>query len=269
MSPAELDLPVLLTPEHIRRREFVTARRGYDAEQVRDYLEQVAIQVEEMEAMLQRARMEAESAQRARSVPRSDPYERLAQRVVGVLRSADSEAEKVRRQATAEAEAILREARAEADRIRIEAQAGAEAARTEADRALRVARERADRTVSGLSTRRDELVGQLAQMQERLVGVAKELEEAIDRPGDEETGETSDAERRIPDTWAGWAEPTPPAPDKEPEDVPPEPDRSPPSHINLEDESEDRPDELFSSETVDLTFPEIPPLDLDWDDEDD
>jgi cell division initiation protein len=270
MSPAELDFPVLLTPEHIRRREFVTTRRGYDPEQVRFYLEQVAMQVEEMEAMLRQARADAGSAQRAQPMPRSDPYEQLAQRVGSVLRAADAEADKVRRQAQVDTEAILREARSEAKRIRIDAQARAEEARAEADRALREARERADRTISGLSSRRDEVVGQLAQMQERLVGVAKELEEAIERRGEEEPSEPADdAAPKVADTWAGWAQPTMHGPEQA--DQAPQPQASPPSHINLE-ESEDESEELFSSEpseTVDLTFPEIPPLDLDWDDEDD
>ncbi len=46
MSSTNLDLPVLMSADQIRRREFVTTRRGYDPEQVRAYLEQVAEQVE-------------------------------------------------------------------------------------------------------------------------------------------------------------------------------------------------------------------------------
>jgi len=245
MSPAELDLPVLLTPEHIRRREFVTTRRGYDPDQVRDYLEQLAMQVEAMEGMLQEARLEAESALQSQA-SRDDPYERLARRVGDVLRSADQEAARIRR-----------EAGEEADRVRLDAQTRAEEARAEAERHLRSARERADRTIAGLSTRRDELVDQLSQMQERVIGVARNLEEAIERrDAADDVREIPDAEpgrpARIADTWAGWAEPTLQGPD--PQVTPQEP----------------QAEELFtSSETVDLTFPEIPPLDLRWDDEDD
>ncbi len=256
MSPAELDLPVLLTPEHIRRREFVTTRRGYDPDQVRDYLEQLAVQVEAMESMVQDARLEAESALQAQT-SRADPYEQLASRVSDLLRSADQQAARIRREAGEEADRVLREARAEADRVRFDAQTRAEEARAEAERHLRSARERADRTIAGLSTRRDELVQQLAQMQERVIGVAKELEDAIERPDAvddvREIPETEPGQpATIADTWAGWAEPTMQGPG--PQDTPPEPPA----------------EELFtSSETVDLTFPEIPPLDLAWDDEDD
>jgi len=256
MSPAELDLPVLLTADHIRRREFVTTRRGYDPDQVRDYLEQLAIQVEDMAAMVQEARLEAESALQAQA-SRADPYEKLARRVSELLRSADQEAARIRREAGEESDRVLREARAEADRVRLDAQTRAEEARAEAERHLRRARERADRTIAGLSTRRDELVQQLSQMQERVIGVAKELEDAIERrDSGDDVREIPDAEPGRPapiaDTWAGWAEPTVKGPG--PQGPPPE----------------RQAEELFtSSETVDLTFPEIPPLDLAWDDEDD
>jgi DivIVA domain-containing protein len=264
MSPAELDLPVLLTPEHVRRREFVTTRRGYDPDQVRDYLEQLAMQVEAMEAMVREARLEAESALQAQA-SRADPYERLARRVGDLLRSADQEAARIGREASEEADRILREARAEANRVRLDAQARAEEAKGEAERALRSARERADRTIAGLSTRRDELVDQLARMQERVVGVAKDLEEAIERrDGADDIQEIPEAEpgrpQPIADTWAGWAEPRLQGPGSQgqPSETPPEPPARPPG------------EELFTStETVDLTFPEIPPLDLAWDDEDD
>jgi DivIVA domain-containing protein len=257
MSPAELDLPVLLTPEHIRRREFVTTRRGYDPDQVRDYLEQLAMQVEDMAAMVQEARMEVESARHAQA-SRGDPYEMLARRVSDLLRAADQEAARIRREAGEESDRILREARAEADRVRLDAQTRAEEARAEAERHLRRARERADRTIAGLSTRRDELVQQLSSMQERVIGVAKELEDAIERReagGDVERIHAAEPDQPPPiaDTWAGWAQPTM----KEAGHQSPPPD-------------DPQAEELFtSSETVDLTFPEIPPLDLGWDDEDD
>jgi len=104
---------------------------------------------------------------------------------------------------------------------------------------------------------RDELVEQLSQMQERVIGVAKGLEDAIERRDSvDDVREIPEAEPGRPapiaDTWAGWAEPTLQGPG--PQDPPSEP----------------QAEELFTStETVDLTFPEIPPLDLDWDDEDD
>jgi len=62
VSP-DLDLPVLMSADHIRRREFVAIRRGYDPAQVRDFLDHVADQVQEMEALLREARLEADYRQ--------------------------------------------------------------------------------------------------------------------------------------------------------------------------------------------------------------
>jgi DivIVA domain-containing protein len=180
MSATELDLPVLASADQIRRREFVTTRRGYDPDQVREFLERVAVQVQQMEAMIREARLEAESALRASVEPRIDPYEQLSARFTDVIRAADEAAERVHRESREDAERMISEARADADRIRTDAQSKAEEARGSADRALREARDQADRTIAGLSTRREALVGQLAHMQARLLGVAEQLESAIE-----------------------------------------------------------------------------------------
>ena len=179
MSATNLDLPVLISAEQIRRREFVTIRRGYDPDQVRGYLEQLADQVELMRVLLRDAQAEAETAIRTTSQPRHDPYEQLGERVASVIREADHIAETIRGEAHHDAEQVTREARADADRIRTDAQSKAEEARARADAAVRTAREEADRTIAGLATRRDALVDQLASMQERLIGVANDVESAM------------------------------------------------------------------------------------------
>ena len=180
MSTTNLDLPVLISAEQIRRREFVTIRRGYDPDQVRGYLEQLADQIELMRVLLRDAQAEAQSALRTTAQPRRDPYQQLGERVASVIREADQVAETIKTEAHRDAELVTRDARAEADRVRTDAQAKAEDARSQAETALRVAREEADRTIAGLSTRRDALVDQLASMQERLIGVARDLESAMD-----------------------------------------------------------------------------------------
>ena len=180
MSTTNLDLPVLISAEQIRRREFVTIRRGYDPDQVRGYLEQLADQIELMRVLLRDAQAEAQSALRTTAQPRRDPYQQLGERVASVIREADQVAETIKTEAHRDAELVTREARAEADRLRTDAQAKAEDARSQAETALRIAREEADRTIAGLSTRRDALVDQLASMQERLIGVARDLESAMD-----------------------------------------------------------------------------------------
>ena len=180
MSATNLDLPVLISAEQIRRREFVTIRRGYDPDQVRAYLGQLADQIELMRILLRDAQAEAETARRSPTQPRQDPYQLVGERVASVLREADHVAETITSEAHRNAEDVTREARADADRIRTDAQAKAEEARSRAEHAVRTAREEADRTIAGLSTRRDALVDQIASMQERLIGVARDLESAMD-----------------------------------------------------------------------------------------
>jgi len=180
MSATNLDVPVLISAEQIRRREFVTIRRGYDPDQVRAYLVQLADQIELMRVLLRDAQAEAQTARRTTEQPRQDPYQQLGERVASVIREADHAAEAITGEAHRDAERVTREARADADRIRTDAQAKAEEARSRAETAVRTARQEADRTIAGLSTRRDALVDQIASMQERLMGVARDLESAMD-----------------------------------------------------------------------------------------
>ncbi len=279
MSATNLDLPVLISADQIRRREFVTIRRGYDPDQVRAYLEQLADQMEVMRSMMREARLEAETAVRAAAEPRLDPYEQLAARVSNVIREADGAAEKIRTQALSDAEQVTNQARAEADRISTDAQARAEEARERADTAVRLAREEADRTIGGLATRRDALVGQLASMQERLLGVAQDLESAMDvkvsipeiepllawQPSDDEPA-TDHADDEEPRAEASAAH----------EEIRNVDDQSFGTIVvgEAEDVDDDGPsitdpstNELWEgTEAIKLDFPDIPSLDLDWDD---
>ncbi len=277
MSATELDLPVLITSEQIRRREFVTTRRGYDPEQVRDYLENLADQVDLMAGMIRDARMETEALLGNDAEPKADPYELLARRVTGVIRSADETAERFRLEARRDAETLMSEARADAERIRTEARAAADEARAHAERALHEAKEQASRTISGLSTRRDAVVEQLAEMRERLLGVAQDLEATIIEPPP--APDAAAPEIGI-ETATGATEVAPEMPSAPATsngrvvhvmDAAPEPRRSTPAEVpvsiealfaDLDDEGHD---ELWAgTDAAALDVPEIPSLDLDW-----
>jgi DivIVA domain-containing protein len=211
MSSAELDLPLLPSAEQIRRREFATIRRGYDPEQVRDYLQQVAAQVETLEGQLREARLQMESAVQpaaaaelqpqppAETAPTVDPYEQLAGRLTELIRAADGQAEKILREAQAEATRQMTEARSEADRVRTDAQSQAEEARQHGEEVLHHAKAEAERVLSTLSSRREHLVDQLQQMQSRLLGVAQELESALGED-DVDDGFMADPDEATPQT---------------------------------------------------------------------
>jgi DivIVA domain-containing protein len=284
MSATNLDLPVLISPEQIRRREFVTIRRGYDPDQVRDYMEQLADQVALMQTLLREARQEAEAALRATERPRIDPYEELAKRVSGVIREADAAADQIRGGAFRDAERMTHEARADADRIRTDAQARAEELRAAAEAASQDARAQARRTIAGLAERRDALVEQLAAMQERLVAVAHDLERTIEiegppTPESEVAAEVTDAEAAEAEDASAASEPPasstvapPPPPPSEPErviDVTEAEDAHPTPTGSGEDLFSELDDPAYEelwegTQAMRLEMPDIPPLDLDW-----
>ncbi|MGZ8579423.1 MAG: DivIVA domain-containing protein [Actinomycetota bacterium] len=202
---SDLDLPLLPSAEQIRRREFATVRRGYDPDQVRDYLQHVSSQVETLEQELRETRMQTDTkASRTdtevhddagaaasghpsfvaapEAMPDDDGYGRLAERFAEMIRAADEQSTSVLEEAQAEAARILEEARAEADRVRVDAQARAEEARQMGDDELVHAKEEAERILGSLADRRETLVTQMQEMQSRLLSVAKNLEIGIDDP---------------------------------------------------------------------------------------
>lgn len=274
MPTSDLDVPLLPSAEQIRNRTFATVRRGYDPDQVQDYLVAIATQVETLEKDLKQARLNLETASAQAppapmpAAPTEDPYDRISKRFSGLIATADREASR-----------IVEEAMTEADRIRVDAQANAERDKQEGAETLETAREEADRILAGLAARRDLLVGQLQEMQARLLSVAKDLEvsieapaarmiddaidssavdpgsnteEALDRPAPMSSSEP-DGERIEPredDLWVS-ARPRLPAVDSDvgledlfadPEDAVPTQGRDPAADADQDDDSVDIPD---------------------------
>jgi cell division initiation protein len=202
---SELDVPLVPSAEQIRRRMFASVRRGFDPDQVRDYLQHIADQVEQLERGLREARLEADNARsetqgaldaatrrvdaaehrvaELEAKPPQDVYQDVSARLAELLRAADEQSQKLLVEGRAEANRLIAEARVEADRVRGEAQVRAEQARSAGDEALRRARSEADRALAGLAERRTVLVTQLQEMQARLMGVAQDLESTVVDPG--------------------------------------------------------------------------------------
>ena len=195
MSKGDAELPLAVSGEQIRQREFATVRRGYDPAQVRSYLASVAVHLEGVERELIDARARVvqldaaptaahpeatssgdEPLEALPTAPETDPYERLTKRFVGTLATADAEADR-----------IVDDARDEAVRIKAEAQARAEALRSSSARSLIAAQEESDRMLATLAQRREAMLGQLHDMQSRLLSVAEDLEVAFE-PAATDTG---------------------------------------------------------------------------------
>jgi DivIVA domain-containing protein len=303
---SDLDLPLLPSADQIRRRKFATVRRGYDPDQVDDYLKQVAEQVEALETDLRDERLNAarqrpSGAEAPVETPAEAPaaammappvmataaavapeteeaaYERISKRFATVLKSADEEAQKLIDQARAEATKLLDDARAEADRIRVDAQANAEQARAASEAELARAREESDRVLGGLEQRRESLLGQMHEMQSRLLAVAQNLE-IPDGEGAQGAHTAAPAQQSAPEHQPQPA--TPPSsgdgPSAEngvqtvPESQPvKEPAPVPVGQAATESETVDpRYEDMWAStETRQVDIPDLSSLDIDFDDE--
>jgi DivIVA domain-containing protein len=298
---SDLDLPLLPSAEQIRRRQFATVRRGYDPDQVHDYLNQVAQQVEALEGELREQRLtssaldDATSAAPASSMVAAAPagveadaaYDRIGQRLANVLRAADEEAQTMIEQARADAEALLGEAKAEAERVRTDARSNAEQERARSGEELQRARAEADRVLGGLEHRRESLLGQMHEMQSRLLAVAQNLE--IPDGADEVDAGTHVAHEPAPESASPFASAAADAEGPSPTDDgvmsearsaaedEPEPDRRPeekPAPVSVgqgvaEDDAVDpRYEDMWAtpgSRSVDI--PDLSSLDIDFDDE--
>jgi DivIVA domain-containing protein len=267
---SELDLPLLPSAEQIRRREFATVRRGYDPDQVREYLGQVATQVETLEKGLREAKMQADTkgqtpgealagkmatdAAPVGQAPMStdDAYARLTARFGRMIESADKEATAVVDEAKVDATRILDEARSEADRVRLDAQARAEEARQQGNEALAKAKFEADKILGSLATRRESLVSQMQEMQSKLLSVAKDLESAMDERDATQgaiAASSGAPSTPSPGSSASGSKPTPPRRD--------------------DDLVDPRYEDLWASGSKDaaIDIPDLAPIDLDFDDE--
>jgi DivIVA domain-containing protein len=291
---SDLDLPLLPSADQIRRRKFATVRRGYDPDQVDDYLKQVAEQVEALETDLRDERLNAARqppsgaeapAERPAAMTMTPPatataaeteeaaYERISKRFASVLKSADEEAQKLIDQARAESTKLLEDARAEADRIRVDAQANAEQARTTSAAELAKAREEADRVLGGLEQRRESLLGQMHEMQSRLLAVAQNLEipdgdqsQGAHTPGEQPTPSPQPSSSPASTGPADGAEAASPEPAKEPVK---EPAPVPVGQAATEAETVDpRYEDMWATtESRPVDIPDLSSLDIDFDDD--
>jgi DivIVA domain-containing protein len=298
---SDLDLPLLPSAEQIRRRKFATVKRGYDPDQVHEYLNQVAIQVETLETDLRDERMGASSRAGdtvAVAAPKAAPappvaaasmeaaYEQLSKRFASVLKAADAESQALIEKARAESTKLLEDARIEADKIRVDAQANAEEARTKSAAELERAREEADRVLGGLEARREAMLSQMHDMQSRLLNVAKELEVPDDGPAAPGAHAASPA-KTTPAQAASGPKPqppvavTPPPPKTSPTQAP-APTQTPvpvpvaegtPGPIGKATEDDEdlvdpRYEDLWAStEARSVDIPDLSALDIDFDDD--
>ncbi|MGH2649846.1 MAG: DivIVA domain-containing protein, partial [Actinomycetota bacterium] len=127
---------------------FGTVRRGYDPDQVLEYVTRLTDHLDALETEVRR--LQGELSQRdvdeeERAATARDEYEGVGARVADLMRTFDQDVGKLRQDAEAEAERIVAEARAEADRIHQEAEKLRGEAAAKAERVQAKARTEADK----------------------------------------------------------------------------------------------------------------------------
>jgi hypothetical protein len=157
---------------------FKLSRRGFDQEQVLEYIGHLTARLQTVEDLQRRLRSEADQALqqrdaivgqrdealrerdealRERASADTETYEQVSDRVTELLVNLDREVERIRKEAEAEAGQIVTDARSEAHRMRLEAEEARNAAAHEAKQA----REEAARSVADLSAQRNDMLGEL------------------------------------------------------------------------------------------------------------
>jgi DivIVA domain-containing protein len=166
-------------PEEIENKEFLAALRGYDRDEVRAFLQDIADDYRALMDMLQQ-RQPAPS-------PIKDPYDALGAELGQILKVARESGEKLRKKAEAETSTVVARAEQEAKAIRDSVEKAARKQREDADRYARETRSRADREAADKTTRASASVDQLREAEAKLRERMRSME-AILRSLQEELG---------------------------------------------------------------------------------
>ena len=152
-GPAEADETITLAPEDLGNQRFSITMRGYDVEEVNDFLATVAESYGAVLAMVET--LETSQAP-------SNPYESVGGEVAAVLHSARSAATDLREQAEQDAEELMARAREELERAtQVRQESEARAAELLAD-----AQQAAETAEAQIRSSREELEFDRAQVEE-------------------------------------------------------------------------------------------------------
>lgn len=183
MATQESGTPPLATAGSLNLPTFATVRRGYDPDQVMEYVTRLTDHLDALKTEVRR--LQAELSQRdvtpeEQAPTAQDEYDGVGARVADLMRTFDRDVEKLRQDAEAEAVRIVAEAKSEADRIQREAERLHAEAEAKADRVLAEARTEADKILSSLASRREGLLDELRVIRDRMVDTTRGIEATIE-----------------------------------------------------------------------------------------
>jgi DivIVA domain-containing protein len=195
---------------------FTTVLRGYDPEQVRDFVLRLAARVDTLERELEETRTQRDAARKRYGTARDDAYNQLGQRMADMLRTADQQAERIRREAEEEAKQRIIQARQLAGQIEREAEEHAQALRSEGEEALEQAIRARQEMLGGLSASRDLALADLAAARDHLDGILQRLGIAMDLA---RAARISDVGETAPQAQEGGGDESQPEPAPHVEDI--------------------------------------------------
>lgn len=175
-----------LSADLIAQRGFISARRGYDVKEVKDFLGRVAAEVRDLRQRVEAAdaaRREAEERARHPRLDEETLMGAVGEETAAILRTARTAAAEIRTKAEEQATAMLREAQAQAEALRAEAEAVVNRQRAESEQAaegLRAAAAGDAERIRGSARQEAETLRQQADQERRLtVEAAQGIREKI------------------------------------------------------------------------------------------
>jgi cell division septum initiation protein DivIVA len=162
---------------------FATVWRGFDPDQVLEYVRRLTDQLDALEADVRRLQGELSQrdADEEEQAPTAhDQYEGVGARVADLMRTFDQDVERLRQDAEDEAGRIVAEAKSEADRIQKEAERSRGEAAAKAEQVEAEARTEADKILSSLASRREGLLDELRVIRDRVVHATRGIEATIE-----------------------------------------------------------------------------------------
>lgn len=185
MSTTDVDLMGAPLADDLYNPEFAVVLRGYDPEEVRTYVQNVATHIDGLQRQLRDAHEQVEAGRRQYIAAKEAAYKQLATHMADLLHAADMEAERLKREGHEEAGKATSEAERVSMQMRREAETEAERLRREGEEMLWRARSETERTLGGLTAKREEMLKELEATRGRLRGVMASLESTIDATRDE------------------------------------------------------------------------------------
>ena len=180
--------------DEILHPQFTKALKGFNVEEVEDYVQQATRRIEVLESHLDRTLEERDHLRHELASVKVDVYRNAGERLAGILRSIDDHVEGIRQQAEEEAARRIAEAQRRAETMTHEALEEGARTRAEAAGVLDEAQNEAARVLGALTGRRDELTHEIHGLR----GVLLSLLERLDVPSEAEepAGATSEGEEQ-------------------------------------------------------------------------